>query len=52
MQPSAQSQLFHDVEGYKHSRVARYLGIGCSQSQSALHEARLRLRQLLALGQA
>jgi RNA polymerase sigma-70 factor (ECF subfamily) len=40
--------LLHDVEGYEHARVARYLDLTCAQSQSALHEARLRIRQLLA----
>jgi len=39
--------LLHDVEGYNHARIARTLGIGEQESVLGLHQARLRLRQLL-----
>jgi RNA polymerase sigma-70 factor, ECF subfamily len=40
--------LFHDAENYDHSRIARLLGITQAESQLGLHEARLRIRQLVA----
>lgn len=40
--------LMHDLEGYDHDRVARLLGITERESRLGLHQARLRLRQLLA----
>lgn len=40
--------LFHDVEGYNHVRIARLLGITQQESQLGLHEARLRIRELVA----
>lgn len=40
--------LMHDVESYTHERTARTLGITTDESQVGLHQARLRLRQLLA----
>lgn len=40
--------LLHDVEGYRHERICRLLGINEPQSQHALHQARLRIRELLA----
>lgn len=40
--------LFHDVEGYSHERTARTLGLTAEESQCGLHQARLRLRQLLS----
>jgi len=40
--------LMHDVEGYDHSRTARCLGITQKQSQQAVYQARLRIRELLA----
>ena len=39
--------LMHDVEAYDHSRIARTLGLSEQESQFGLHQARLRLRQLL-----
>lgn len=39
--------LLHDVEGYEHERIARLLGLRAEESQYALHEARLRIRELL-----
>ncbi len=39
--------LMHDVETYGHCRIGRLLGITESQSQNALHQARLRIRELL-----
>ena len=40
--------LLHDVEAYDHSRVARTLGISVDESRMGVHQARLRLRNLLA----
>lgn len=40
--------LMHDVENYEHQRIARYLNLTEAQSKNALHQARLRLRELLA----
>lgn len=40
--------LMHDLEGYDHDRVARMLGITDRESRLAVHQARLRLRELLA----
>jgi RNA polymerase sigma-70 factor, ECF subfamily len=40
--------LLHDVEGYDHARIARTLGISEDESQNGVHQARLRMRNLLA----
>jgi DNA-directed RNA polymerase specialized sigma24 family protein len=40
--------LLHDVESYDHYRITRYLGLSHTESQLALHQARLRIRELLA----
>lgn len=40
--------LLHDVEGYKHERISRLLGITGEESQSGLHHARVELRNLIA----
>lgn len=40
--------LMHDVEGYDHARVARTLSITVKESQHGLHQARLRMRELVA----
>jgi RNA polymerase sigma-70 factor (ECF subfamily) len=40
--------LMHDVEGYDHERIARTLGVTEEQTQHGLHQARLRMRELLA----
>jgi RNA polymerase sigma-70 factor, ECF subfamily len=39
--------LLHDVEGYDHARIGRLLGFGGQESACGLHQARLRLRELL-----
>jgi len=41
--------LMHDVERYDHDRVARLLGITERESRLGLHQARLRVRELLAV---
>jgi len=38
----------HDVENYSHERIARTLGLDENESIQGLHQARLRLRRLLA----
>lgn len=40
--------LLHDVEGYEHARIARLLGVTENACQHGVHQARLRLRELLA----
>jgi len=40
--------LMHDVESYDHARIARLLGITEVDSLNGLHQARLRMRELLA----
>jgi len=40
--------LMHDVEGYEPARIAPLLGLSKEESQLGLHQARLRLRELLA----
>ena len=40
--------LFHDVEGYKHERIGRLLGLTEQESQLGLHQARISIRQSLA----
>ena len=51
--PSGSKQHFvmHDVIGFKHVEIAKFLGcsVGCSKSQ--LHKARKRLRELLERAQ-
>jgi len=40
--------LMHDVERYDHTRISRLLGISEDSSIQGLHQARLRMRELLA----
>ena len=40
--------LLHDVEGYSNERIARTIGIGGDDCIEGLHQARLRIRELLA----
>lgn len=40
--------LMHDVESYDHERIARTLGITEAESRYGLHQARLRVRELVA----
>ena len=40
--------LMHDVESYKHERLARLLGITEEESRVGLHQARIQLRNLVA----
>jgi RNA polymerase sigma-70 factor (ECF subfamily) len=48
--PNTEKMIFllHDVETYDHARIAHLLGISESQSRHAVHQARLRVRELLA----
>ena len=48
--PATERMIFcmHDGEGYGHSRIARTLGITEEQSTLGLHQARLRVRELVA----
>ncbi len=39
--------LMHDVEGYDHARIARTLGLTLGECQSGLHQARIRIRNLV-----
>jgi RNA polymerase sigma-70 factor (ECF subfamily) len=40
--------LLHDVEGYNHARIAKLIGLTENESRNSLHQARLRMRELLA----
>jgi RNA polymerase sigma-70 factor (ECF subfamily) len=40
--------LMHDVEGYSHARIAQTLSISVTNSKYGLHQARLRIRELVA----
>ena len=40
--------LMHDVEGYEHAHIAQLLEVREDQSRTGVHQARLRLRELLA----
>lgn len=40
--------LMHDVEGYDHAHIASLLGVAEDTSYRGVHQARLRLRELLA----
>jgi RNA polymerase sigma-70 factor (ECF subfamily) len=40
--------LLHDVEGCDHARIARLLGMTQNESRLGLHQARLRIRRLIA----
>lgn len=40
--------LLHDGEGYKHLHVSQLLGITETESRNGLHQARLRIRELVA----
>src|SRR5208337_4606856 len=48
--PSTEKMIFlmHDVESYDHARVAGTLGLTEEESRRGLHQARLRIRELLA----
>ena len=40
--------LMHDVEGYDHQQIARLLGMDEKESQLGLHQARIRVRELVS----
>lgn len=40
--------LLHDVEGYSHQQIGRLIGMTEEECQFGLHQARLRIRQLVA----
>lgn len=40
--------LLHDVEGYEHQKIGYLLGLSEDESRFGLHQARLRIRQLVA----
>ncbi len=39
--------VLHDVEGYKHEEIARFVGVTTGTSKAQLHRARLLLRRFL-----
>lgn len=47
--PNTEKMIFlmHDVESYDHPRISRTLGLSEDESRSGLHQARLRMRELL-----
>jgi len=40
--------LYHDVEGFDHDQIGRLIGVTKEESMSGLHQARLRLRELVS----
>lgn len=40
--------LLHDVESYEHARIGRLLGITEDESMLAVHQARMRIRELVS----
>jgi RNA polymerase sigma-70 factor (ECF subfamily) len=40
--------LFHDVEGYEHGRIGSLLGLTEHECRFGLHQARLRIRELVS----
>lgn len=48
--PATERLIFvmHDGDGYSHERIARTLGISDAESRQGLHQARLRIRQLVS----
>jgi RNA polymerase sigma-70 factor, ECF subfamily len=48
--PATERLLFvmHDGEGYSHERMSKMLGISEEESRLGLHQARLRIRELVA----
>jgi RNA polymerase sigma-70 factor, ECF subfamily len=40
--------LLHDVDAYSHERIAHLLGISEDESRFGLHQARLRIRELVS----
>lgn len=52
--PHTERMIFcmHDGDGYEHARIARTLGISEDDSRRGLHEARLRIRELVSSSSA
>jgi DNA-directed RNA polymerase specialized sigma24 family protein len=52
--PHTERMIFcmHDGDGYDHARIARTLGIGEDESRHGLHQARLRIRELVSVKSA
>jgi RNA polymerase sigma-70 factor (ECF subfamily) len=48
--PHTERMIFcmHDGDGYDHTRIARTLGISEDESRHGLHQARLRIRELVS----
>ncbi|HUO59318.1 MAG TPA: sigma-70 family RNA polymerase sigma factor [Candidatus Acidoferrales bacterium] len=51
--PATERLIFclHDGEGYPHERVASMLGLSADDSKNGLHQARCRIRELVAMMQ-
>jgi RNA polymerase sigma-70 factor, ECF subfamily len=49
--PYTERMIFcmHDGDGYDHARIARTLGISEDESRQGLHQARLRIRELVTV---
>ena len=52
--PHTERMIFcmHDGDGYDHARIARTLGISEDESRHGLHQARLRIRELVSVKSA
>src|SRR5258708_29871926 len=44
--------VLHDVEGYEHNEIATIVGCSIGNSESQLHKARMKLRDLLEMNRA
>jgi RNA polymerase sigma-70 factor (ECF subfamily) len=40
--------LYHDVEGYDHEKIVQLIGVTKEESMFGLHQARLRIRELVS----
>ena len=40
--------LYHDVEGYDHEKIGQMIGVTTEESMFGLHQARLRIRELVS----
>jgi len=40
--------LYHDVEGYDHEKIGQLIGVTKEESMFGLHQARLRIRELVS----
>ena len=44
--------VLHDIQGYEHNEIAGIVGCSIGNSKSQLHNARMKLRDLLKMNRA